>query len=155
MLGTERPRPAVLAGMIGHRYGDRMPQIDVVEETYVSAAPAAVRHRFRQPDVPAALWPDLAVTVTADRGPEGRHYAVAGALAGTAELWLEEFGDGVLVHAYLRADPPGAAWPAGRAARVRRRWQRGMKAVMWRLKDELEAGRPPGEPATPAYAAGG
>ncbi len=132
-----------------------MPQIDVVEETYVSAAPEAVRRRFRQPDVSAALWPDLTVTVAADRGPEGRHYAVAGALVGTAEVWLEEVGDGVLVHAYLRADPPGAAWPQARAARARHRRQRGMKAVMWRLKDELEAGRAPGEPATPAHAAGG
>ncbi len=133
-----------------------MPQIDVIEETFVAAEPVAVRRRLRRPDVPVALWPDLAATVTVERGPQGRHFAVTGPLAGTAELWLEEFGDGVLVHAYLRADPTdGVAWSARRVRRSLRQRQRQMKAVMWRLKDDLEAGRAPGEPATRREASGG
>ncbi len=132
-----------------------MPQIDVIEETFVAADPAAVRGRLRRPDVPAELWPDLAATITVERGPQGRHFAVTGPLAGTAELWLEAVGDGVLIHAYLRADPPGGGWSARRVRRSLRRRQRHMKAVMWRLKDELEAGRAAGEPATRHGAAGG
>jgi len=85
--------------------------------------------------------------VFADRGEAGVRWNVGGALAGSMEVWLEAFGDGVIVHYYLRADRPGTPYSSVRqAAREVRRRQRAAKRVFWRLKDELESGRASGEP---------
>jgi hypothetical protein len=128
--------------------------VDLVDETYVVAAPdavaAAVHDRARWRD----WWPDLELTVFMDRGLAGIRWSATGPLVGSSELWLEPVGDGVLVHYYLRVDPGGALRP-GRspdrwADRIRRRhalaWKRSVNA----LKDELEVGRRPGEPRVAA-----
>ena len=77
-----------------------------------------------------------------------------GALTGSMEVWLEPYGDGVIVHHYVRCDLAGDRLlsPAA-AARQRRRRQRHAKRVFWALKDELEGGRPPGEPRQPSVSA--
>jgi hypothetical protein len=63
------------------------------------------------------------------------------------EVWLEPFGDGVILHYYLRADPAGAPYRSvHRAVAEVRRRQRAIKRIFWALKDELEGGRRPGEP---------
>jgi hypothetical protein len=111
---------------------------DLVEETFVAARPAAVVARAREPRFAAALWPDLTLTVTGDRGDEGLRWAVTGPMTGSCEVWLERTGDGVLVHAYLRTAMP---------LREAHRRARHAKRVLWALKDELEAGREPGTPA--------
>jgi hypothetical protein len=131
-----------------------MPQLDVVQEMFVAATPPVVAARLGRPDVRRALWPDLAVTVSQERGLEGQRYAVAGSWHGTAELWLSPCLDGVLVHAYLRVDrsgslPAGSARPPLRPGRSRAelcRRDRHMRRALWVFKDELEAGREPGEP---------
>lgn len=124
-----------------------MPQIDLVEDTFIAAAPNAVRARVGTAAFGAELWPDLRLTVTEDRGRKGLRYAVAGPFTGTAEVWLQEWADGVIVHVYLRVDPSGPAWPPRRAAAEQRRRQRAAKPLLWAVKDELEDGRRPGEPA--------
>ena len=54
------------------------------------------------------VWfPGAMFTSYDDRGPLGDRWTVTGALVGTAEVWLEEHGDGTVVHAYLRVDPRG------------------------------------------------
>jgi hypothetical protein len=111
---------------------------------FVAVAPRRVADRLADPAVPAALWPDLTVTVTEERGVEGQRYAVGGAWRGTAELWLAPCLDGVLVHAYLRVDP-AAPLSAGAARRAWRRRDAAMRRALWTYKDELEADRPPGE----------
>ena len=84
---------------------------------------------------------------------QGIRWSVTGALTGSAELWLEPVGDGVVVHYYLRVDPAGRR--AGRArvaARAPGRPRRAA-ALAWKrhvnaLKDELEGGRALGCPGT-------
>ncbi|MQA27819.1 MAG: polyketide cyclase / dehydrase and lipid transport [Micromonosporaceae bacterium] len=124
-----------------------MPQIDLVEETFVAAAPEAVRGRLATLEFARRLWPDLRLRVTQDRGAKGLRHAVSGDFTGTAEVWLEDWADGVIVHVYLRVDPTGAAWSPRRALRELHRRQRALKSVLWAVKDEHEGGRRPGEPA--------
>jgi hypothetical protein len=116
---------------------------DLIDETFVVAAPAAVAAVVRDPDRWPGWWPDLRLGVFQDRGDAGVRWNVRGALTGSMEVWLEPYGDGVLVHHYVRCDPTG-----GRTitARERRKRQRQAKRVFWALKDELEGDRRAGEP---------
>jgi hypothetical protein len=125
-----------------------MPQVDLIDETFVAAAPPLVAAACGDPALWRRLWPDLAAEVFADRGTEGLRFTVTGPWVGTAELWLEPSGDGVIVHHYLRLDRAGGApCPPGRALREAGRRARHAKRVLWVEKDRIEAGRPPGTPA--------
>jgi len=115
--------------------------LDIADDTFVVASPAAVAEVVRDPASWPAWWPDLAPTVTRDRGLAGLHWSVRGAVQGSMEIWLEPWGDGVVLHWYLRAAP----------ARVVRRLERerAARVLRWKeqvhsLKDRLEAGREPG-----------
>ena len=127
-----------------------MPALDLVDETFVVAAPAAVAAAVRDPDRWARWWSDLRLDVFQDRGEAGVRWNVRGALTGSMEVWLEPYGDGVILHHYVRCDLTGdrRLSPAA-AARLRRRRERHGKRVFWALKDELEAGRPAGQPRHP------
>jgi hypothetical protein len=129
-----------------------MPLIDLADDTFVVADAARVAEVVADPARWSAWWPDLSLVTTRDRGPKGRQWRVAGALTGTAEIWLEPWRDGVVVHFFLRADPsrPGAQPPDVGPA-VRRSAERGrrLRTQSWKraahaLKDELEGGRAPG-----------
>ncbi len=128
-----------------------MARVDLVDETFLVAAPAVVAAVVHDPVRWARWWPDLVLTIFMDRGPAGIRWSVTGGLEGSTELWLEPVLDGVLVHYYLRADD-GAATVADPArqqradARLRDRRARAWKRSVTALKDELEAGRPPGVP---------
>jgi hypothetical protein len=124
-----------------------MPLVDVLQETFVAAAPGLVADALAEPSVAADLWPDLTVTVTQRRGLEGQRYAVRGAWHGTAELWLQACADGVLVHSYLRIDPATGSVSPRVARHEADRRQRTMRWALWRHKDRIEAGRAPGEAA--------
>jgi aminoglycoside phosphotransferase (APT) family kinase protein len=116
-----------------------MPGIDVADDSFVVAAPARVAARLRDPAFWRSCWGDLELTPYHDRGDEGVRWYVTGALVGTAELWLEPFGDGTLVHVFLRADPESPR--RGIPARLARRYTLALKAALFRAKDDLEAGR--------------
>ena len=120
-----------------------MPAFDLVEETFVVAEPAAVAAVVRDPARWERWWPDLRLGVFQDRGDAGVRWNVRGALTGSMEVWLEPYGDGVLVHHYVRCD---RADGQRIGQRERRRRQRRAKAIFWALKDELEGDRRPGEP---------
>ena len=77
------------------------------------ARPDVVAQLVADPQRWTVWWPDLRLTTTRDRGRKGRQWAVEGALAGTAEIWLEPWWDGVILHYYLRADPAGRPRGAG------------------------------------------
>jgi hypothetical protein len=134
-------------------------QIDLIEETFVAAEPVLVAAAVHDPRFTAELWPDLRLAVFMDRGAEGVRWAATGALAGSCEVWLERYGDGVIVHTYLRCDVTDASGAAVTSAprdaqREVQARARHAKRVLWALKDRLEAGRAPGEPAVRANPAG-
>ncbi|HSP39415.1 MAG TPA: polyketide cyclase / dehydrase and lipid transport [Frankiaceae bacterium] len=130
-----------------------MPTVDLMDETFVVASPQDVAAALHEPALWSSWWPDLDLVVEKDRGVAGLQFSISGALVGSGELWLEEFGDGVVVHVFLRADPTrdGSATEATtlpiravwREAR-KRAWQ--TKRGMGLLKDRLEKQRPAGEP---------
>jgi hypothetical protein len=120
-----------------------VPALDLVDETFVAAAPARVAAAVRDPARWRQWWPDLVLGVFQDRGDAGVRWNVRGALTGSMEVWLEPFGDGVILHHYVRCYVSGG----GNPDRLRRRRQRHAKRVFWALKDELEGARPPGTPA--------
>jgi hypothetical protein len=117
--------------------------LDIADDTFVVAAPATVAAIVGDPASWRAWWPDLVPTVTRDRGPAGIQWSVRGALTGTMEIWLEPWGDGVIVHWYLRAEPAGAV---RRLARDRAQRMLRWKQQVYALKDQLERGREPGSP---------
>lgn len=123
-----------------------MPQIDLIEESFVVARPERVAAVLRDPARWRGWWPDLDLSVFQDRAEQGIRWTVSGALVGSMEVWLEAHADGVVVHHYVRADLPGGRVPAPRAAvRELRRRSLHAKRLFWSLKDELEGGRLPGE----------
>jgi hypothetical protein len=128
-----------------------VPTVDLIDETYLVVAATVLADVVHDPNRWRAWWPDFVLTVFMDRGTDGIRWSVSGSLVGSAELWLEEYGDGVLLHYYLRVDPAGGAPPAGRsgarrADRLRRQYALTWKRQVNALKDELEGGRGAGEP---------
>jgi hypothetical protein len=123
--------------------------LDIADDTFVVSALETVVALVRDPASWRVWWPDLALTVTEDRGLKGVRWSTAGAVLGSMELWLEPWGDGVIVHWYLRGDP---ARVANRPGRERDRLVLGWKEHVHRLKDRLEAGREPGSSRVVAIA---
>jgi hypothetical protein len=128
-----------------------VPLVNIVDESFIVASPESVRNVLCDPAWWAGWLPGAALTPYDDRGRLGVRWTVSGALSGTAEVWLEEHGDGTIVHVYLRADPPSGV-TAGAGPRRVRRMRRGMaaryvfplKRAMFAAKDLLEADRAPG-----------
>ena len=127
-----------------------MPTVDLIDETYLVVDRDVLAAGVHEPARWRAWWPDLTLTVFMDRGVDGIRWSVTGTWVGSAELWLEPFGDGVLLHLYLRLDPAGAPLAVRAADRLRRRYALAWKVHADALKDELEAGRRPGEPRVTA-----
>jgi len=131
-----------------------VPSVDVHDETFLAVGQRALAEVFADQERCRRFWPDLRLTVYADRGDKGLRWTVRGALVGTMEVWLEPVLDGTVLHYFLRADAcdsRGQPSPlSGRAAlaEIGRR-QLAAKALAFELKDELEAGRPAGEPPPP------
>lgn len=135
-----------------------MAGVDLVDETFIAAPPAALAPIVADPARWRQWWPDLDLAVFMDRGEAGQRWSMTGALTGSCEIWLEPVADGTLVHYYLRGEPTAAdgrsaqpypddhrGWRA--ADRVRRRRALAWKREVWALKDEVEGARSPGGPA--------
>ena len=121
------------------------PAIDLVDETFIAVPPATVAAAFKDPRSWRRYWPDLTLTVYADRGDEGLRWTVAGSLLGTMEVWCERVLDGTVLHYFLRATPVDPM-PGRRLARLIDRRARAAKQVALGLKQTLEDGRRPGVP---------
>jgi hypothetical protein len=128
--------------------------VDLVDEIFIVAAPDRVRAVACDPDRWASWFPGARFTSYDDRGPLGDRWEVSGVLAGTAEVWLEEHGDGTVVHAYLRVDPAGHDGPPLRCHRRHRRlvvtqYALPLKRRLFEMKDLLEGDREPGTTRVP------
>jgi hypothetical protein len=125
-----------------------MPEIDVVDSTWFAARPAAVAALIADPSNWRRWWPDLTLEVDEWRNEKGVRWlvpAVSGigqGLAGSAEVWLEPMFEGVVVHFFLRLDPPpGRQLSARRRERIVDACRRRTKATFWALADQLDPGR--------------
>jgi hypothetical protein len=124
-----------------------VPDLDLVDETFLAVPPKLVAVVFAEPASWRRFWPDLALEVYSDRGDQGLRWTTRGALVGTMEVWLEPMLDGTLLHYFLRADlPEGSRRRARDLRRERTRRQLAAKALALDLKAQLEDGRPPGCP---------
>lgn len=123
--------------------------VDLVDEIFVVADPAEVRAATCDPERWQSWFPGAVFTPYDDRGPLGARWTVTGALRGTAEVWLEEHGDGSVVHAYLRVDPAERSRGRQRRDRVVAGYARPLKRRLFELKDLLEGDREPGTPRVP------
>lgn len=144
-------------GAYDHRV---MVGIDLVDETFVAAAPTDISEVVASPARWREWFPDVTLTVFMDRGAAGIRWSVTGAFVGSMEIWVEPVGDGATLHYYLRVvptksgstakpDPLPDTLPGNRAAaRIRVRRARAWKQIAWALKDELEGDREVGASAT-------
>jgi hypothetical protein len=116
-----------------------MPQIDVVDETWIAAPPPRVAARLADPRYWRRWWPAFELTVDELRGAQGVRWFVTGPATGSMEVWLEPDLDGVRVHYFLRLDAPvGRRLSQRRAQRTVLAHRRRAKQVFWALKDEVE-----------------
>jgi hypothetical protein len=123
-----------------------VPDVDLVDETFLVVPPKLVAAVFAEPDAWRRFWPDLRLEVYADRGDEGLRWTVRGALSGTMEIWLEPVLDGTVLHYFLRADLSGGAHRPRDLRRERVRRALAAKSLALGLKRVLEDGRRPGCP---------
>jgi hypothetical protein len=114
-------------------------QVEVADETWIAAPPAAVARAVADPANWRRWWPDLDLAVDEMRGLLGVRWFVrrdAATPLGSMEVWLEPWRDGVVLHYFLRLGLPGR--PVRRPARVAMRHRRRGRQIFWRLKDDLE-----------------
>ncbi|GAB19365.1 hypothetical protein GOEFS_081_00550 [Gordonia effusa NBRC 100432] len=136
-----------------------MTSIQVADEIFVAAAPELVTDVIADRGLWRTWWPDLRLRVTEDRRHEGMRWTVEGPLTGTMELWCEAVMDGFVLHYYLHAEPagvlPGDEQARSRALAEANRLRRvAGKTMSFDVKQRLEAGREPGDPAVSATSAG-
>ncbi len=124
-----------------------MHSIQIADEMFVAADPAAVGRAVADPASWRRWWPDLRLEVVEDRADKGMRWTVTGPLAGTMEIWLEPVLDGVLLHYFLHAEPSGvAAWQLAKMNLAKLTHQRRVagKRMAFEVKATLEASRPVG-----------
>lgn len=128
-----------------------MPAIDIIDELFIVAEPDLLRRALCDEVLWQSWFPGLVLTPYDDRGRLGVRWTVAGELTGTAEVWLQEHGDGTIVHVYVRADPPagGSRRRAPSRRRVLRRYVLPLKRRLLEMKGILEVRRPLGTALVP------
>ncbi len=118
-----------------------------MDSTWLRARPEAVGALVTDPALWRRWWPGLSLVVSELRGDKGLRWdvtAVDGSpgLTGTAELYLQAQGDGVVAHFFLRLDAPdGATLTPPEVERLRGRYRRRTKRALWTLGDQLDPGR--------------
>jgi hypothetical protein len=126
-----------------------VPDVDVVDSTWVGARPAVVGAAVARTDAWARWWPGLQLVADELRDEKGVRWTVervtagpGAGLAGSAEVWLEPTDGGTVAHFFLRLDPPPGRRLSVRAVRrVERHYHRLAKRAFWALGDQLDPGR--------------
>lgn len=124
-----------------------MPAIDVVDSTWIAAPAATVAAVVAEPANWRRWWPGLDLQVSEWRAAKGVRWTVASVagragLSGSAEVWLEPAGEGVVAHFFLRLDPaPGRTLSRRDVERVTDEYRRRTKSAFWALADRLDPAR--------------
>lgn len=124
-----------------------MPAIDIADEVFLTVPRRVLARRFADPASWRRDWPDLELTVDAERGDKGMRWLVSGPLTGTMEVWLEPVLDGTVLHYYLRADLTAATSQSRRARTIAdetRRRRLAARKLAFELKRAFEGDRAPG-----------
>ena len=131
-----------------------MPDIDIVDSTWICARPAVVAAVVADPANWRRWWPRLELAVDEWRGDKGVRWTVRpcepgtvfprarDTVGGSMEIWLEPAFDGVVAHFFLRLDASSGR-PLGRrrSERLSRAYRIRAKQLFWSLGDELDPGR--------------
>lgn len=108
------------------------PLVDIVDETFVRAAPDVVRARLGDPGLLDGLFPGVRREVVQDRGTKGVRWRIEGEVTGRMEVWLEAAHGGTIVHHFVHGQQVGG--PRRWMQAHRRRWKHGLNEI----KDRLE-----------------
>jgi hypothetical protein len=124
------------------------PAVDVVDSTWLAAAPSVVGPVLAEPANWSRWWPGLEFRVHQQRGEVGVQWSIDSvvdvepALAGSAEVWLEAACGGTVAHFFLRLDTTsGRPAPRTVVRHVTDRYRRLTKQAFWALGDSLDPGR--------------
>ena len=118
-----------------------------MDSTWLRARPQAVGAVVAEAASWPRWWPGLALRPSEFRGDRGVRWDVTSVrdhpgLTGTAELYLQAQGDGVVAHFFLRLDAAaGVTMTALEIERLRTRYRRLSKTALWGLGDQLDPGR--------------
>ena len=124
---------------------ERVHTLQIADETFVAADPAAVGRAVADRAAWRRWFPDLLLEVVEERAEKGVRWTVAGPLTGTMEIWLEPVLDGVVLHYFLHAEPTGITDPAKlNPAKMNHRRRVAGKRMAFEVKNRLEASRPVG-----------
>lgn len=120
--------------------------IQVADETFIAADPAAVGRAVADRSSWRRWFGDLRLDVVEDRADKGVRWTVAGPLTGTMEIWLQPMLDGVVLHYFLHAEPTAAGPAPAKPAAASMNHQRRVagKRMAFEIKNTLEATRPVG-----------
>ncbi len=124
-----------------------VPSIQVADETFIAADPAAVGNAVGNRAAWRRWFADLTLEVVEDRADKGVRWTVAGPLTGTMEIWLQPMLDGVILHYFLHAEPIAAAGGQPvklNAASMNHQRRVAGKRMAFEIKNTLEATRPVG-----------
>lgn len=121
-----------------------MPQIDVVDETWIAAPAQRVAAAIADPANWRRWWPGFDLAVDELRGPLGVRWFVRSADrpagTGSMEVWLEAARGGVVLHYFLRLDPADGRRLTSRGVqRAVLGYRRRAKRIFWALGDDIEA----------------
>jgi hypothetical protein len=125
---------------------DAVPDIDVVDSTWICTRPGALATLMADPANWRRWWPELSLRVEEWRGPKGMRWRVGpserGTVAGSMEVWLEPQLDGVVAHFFLRLDATnGRPLSRRRIQRLTERYRRRAKELFWSLGHQLDPAR--------------
>lgn len=122
-----------------------MPDVDVIDSSWIGAAPGAVAPLIADASRWNSWWPDLELRASEYRGAKGVRWLVRsaqnGRFSGSMEVWLEPVADGVVAHYFLRLDAIGDRPPARECERLVHHYRTQTKQAMWSLSDTLDPGR--------------
>ncbi|HST85813.1 MAG TPA: polyketide cyclase / dehydrase and lipid transport [Kineosporiaceae bacterium] len=120
--------------------------MELSDETFIAVDRPSVAAAMGDSRRWVEWWPDLQLEVARDRGDKGRQWILTGQIRGTAEVYLEPWHDGTIVHVFLRLEPGTTQPPTSVTDQIEavRRRSLSWKRTIHRLKDELEAGRAAG-----------
>lgn len=122
-----------------------MPEIDVVDSTWIDVRPGSLAAVVAEPANWRRWWPDLVLQVEEWRGRKGMRWFVRsardGTLAGSMEIWLQDIEEGTIVHYFLRLDGTRRPLRRSERARLAHHYRVRTKRVFWALSDRLDPGR--------------